>query len=106
MSKAGACYRTASGAPIPNLGEQDVHFLTNEGYVAEIPFQLADIERPLIAVSALAKAGNVVELGNDGGTIKHSSTGRVTNIERRGGTYVLRMWVPADAAPFQMQGSR
>ena len=58
MSRAGACYRTISGAPIPNVGELDVQFLTNAGYPAEIPFQLADIERPLIAVSALAKAGN------------------------------------------------
>ena len=107
MSKAGACYRTASGAPIPNLGEQDVQFLTNEGYVGEIPFQLADIERPLIAVSALAKAGNAVELNHDGGKITHQVTGKVTSIERRGGTYVLRMWMPADAAaPFQGQGAR
>ena len=39
MSRAEACYRTASGAPIPNVGELDVQFLTNEGYPAEIPFQ-------------------------------------------------------------------
>ena len=67
------------------MGEQNVQFLTNEGYVGEIPFQLADIERPLIAVSALAKAGNMVELGADGGRIVHRDSGRVTNVERRGG---------------------
>ena len=108
MSKAGACYRTASGAPVANLGEPDVKFLTNEGYVGEIPFQLADIERPLIAVSSLAKAGNAVELTQDGGSITHQATGRVTGIERRGGTYALRMWVPADStsSPFTRQGTR
>ena len=109
MSRAGACYRTASGAPVPNLGEQDVQFLTNEGYAGEIPFQLADIERPLIAVSSLAKAGNVVELNQDGGTITNQATGKVTGIERRGGTYVLRMWVPTaqcPSTPFQRQGAR
>ena len=107
MSRAGACYRTASGAPVPNLGEQDVQFLTNEGYSAEIPFQLADIERPLIAVSALAKAGNTVELTEDGGTITHRATGKVTGIQRRGGTYVLRMWVPVDdvQGPFPRPGT-
>ena len=107
MSRAGACYRTASGAPVPNLGEMDVTFLTNEGLAGEIPFQLADIERPLIAVSALAKAGNTVELHDKGGRIIHHS-GRTTHLERRGGTYVLRMWVAADGAvaPSQRQGAR
>ena len=107
MSRAGACYRTASGATLPNLGELDVQFFTHEGHAAEILFQLADIERPLIAVSSLAKAGNVVELREDGGNISHHS-GKVTELERRGGTYVLRMWVPADepVAPFHRQGTR
>ena len=103
MSRAGACYRTASGAPVPNLGELDVQFLTNEGYVGAIPFQLADIERPLIAVSALAKAGNIVELYENGGRIVHHS-GKTTNLERRGGTYILRMWVADEAFP--RQGAR
>ena len=111
MSKAGACYRTASGAPIPNLGEQDVCFLTKEGFAGEIPFQLADIERPLIAVSALAKAGNMIELGEGGGKIIHRNTGKVTDVERRGGTYILRMWVAVDGqpradGPFPRQGAR
>ena len=102
-SKAGACYRTASGAPVPNLGEMDVQFLTNEGFAGEIPFQLADIERPLIAVSALAKAGNTVELYEHGGRIIHH-TGKSTNLERRGGTYILRMWVADEGFP--RQGAR
>ena len=106
MSRAGASYRTASGAVIPNLGEQDVRFITIEVYVGEMPFQLADIERPLVAVSALAKAGNAVELNHDGGKITHQATGKVTSTERRGGTYILRMWVQADAASFQRQGAR
>ena len=102
MSRAGGSYRTASGAPVPNLGELDGKFLTNEGYASEIPFQLADIERPLIAVSALTKAGNTVELYETGGRIIHRS-GKMTNIERRGGTYILRMWVAED---FPRQGAR
>ena len=31
MRRAGAFYRTASGAPVPNLGELGVQFHTNEG---------------------------------------------------------------------------
>ena len=82
MSRAGACYRTASGAPIPNVGELDVQFLTNEVYPAEILFQLADIERPLIAVSDLAKAGNSVEFNEkrrqDHASLRQSDWPRTT----------------------------
>ena len=89
------------------MGELDVQRFTHEGDAAEVLFQLADIERPLIAVSSLAKAGNVVELHEEGGNITHHS-GKVTKLERRGGTYVLRMWVPAEepAAPVHRQGTR
>ena len=51
-SRAGAYYRTARGAPAPRLGKLDVQFLATEGYLAEIPLHLADMERPLIAVTA------------------------------------------------------
>ena len=108
MSRAGACYLTANGVPIPNLGELDVQSLTSEAYPAEVPFQLADIERPLIAVSALANAGHLVEFIERGGKITHQS-GTVTGLERRGGTYILRMWVPIETvtpALFHRHGSR
>ena len=66
-----------------------------------MPFQLADIERPLVAVSALAKAGNSVDLYHDEWKIEHQATGKVTSIERRSGTHILRMWVPTDSASFK-----
>ena len=108
MSRAGACYRTANGVPIPNLGELDVQSLTSEAYPAEVPFQLADIERILIAVSALANAGRLVEFIERGFKITHQSR-TVTGLERRGGTYILRMWVPIETvtpALFHRHGSR
>ena len=104
MRGAGASYRTASRAAISNLGEPDVRFITNEGDVGEMPFQLADIERPFVAVSALAKAGNAVDLNHDGWKITHQTTGKVTSSERRSGTCILRMWVPADS--FNGRGQR
>ena len=88
--------RAANGPRIPNRGEQDVRFETEEGIRAVIPFQLADVERPLLAVSALTAAGNTVTLGDRGGVIRRSD-GQETRVQRRGGTYVLRMWVPLPA---------
>lgn len=113
MSLAGQKYRAANGSRIPNRGEQEVRFETEEGVRAVIPFQLADVERPLLAVSSLTAAGNTVILGDRGGVIRRSD-GQETRVLRRGGTYVLRMWVPmpdgrpgeAMPAPFRWQGRR
>ena len=55
--------------------------------------QVADVERPLIAVSHLSEAGNVVTLGKEGGTIVNAKTGRKIHLQRKGNLYVLRMWV-------------
>ena len=55
----------------------------------------ADVESPLVAASALAAAGNRVLLSADSGEIVHTSTGRNTQLLRRGGTYILRMWIPS-----------
>ena len=56
-------------------------------------FQLADVQRPLIAVSHITRAGNKVELLEDGGVITNRKTGKTIKIQREGGVYVLNMWV-------------
>ena len=62
--------------------------------------QIADVERPLIAVSHVTRAGNKVELGSDGGVITNIKTGRTIKLIRKGGVYVVRMWVvPGDGPP-------
>ena len=52
----------------------------------------------LIAVTHLAACGNKVILGKDGGVIENAVTGRKTKIFRKGGVYVMRMWVPASTS--------
>ena len=51
MSKAGGSYRVANGHRVPNIGQQAVHFETDERQAAGIIFQTAEIERPLISAS-------------------------------------------------------
>ena len=58
-------------------------------------WQVAEIERPLISVSHLSASGHNVVLGKDKGEVVHIATGRKVQIHRKGGVYVLRMWVPA-----------
>ena len=100
MSRAGRCYRAANGTRIKNLGEMAVNFLSPEGHRCSLPVQVAEVEKPLVAVSQLAAAGNVVELGSDGGCITNKRTGMKLNLTRRDGVYVLPMKVPAAASGF------
>jgi hypothetical protein len=106
-SRAGRGYRAANGTGIKNLGQVNVPFATAEGYRCKVPFQVAEVEQPLLSVAHLAAAGNVVELGHTAGSIKNTSTGRSIALERRGGVYILKMFIPDAAAtlPFRRQGA-
>ena len=84
MSRAGGRYRAANGTRIRNLGQQLVHFSVAEGHKCGMPFQVAEVERPLISVAQLAAAGNTVELGVDGGRIVNRTTGRSIALLRKG----------------------
>ena len=96
MSRAGKKYRAANGTRIPNLGQLNVAFKTEEGRACGMPFQVAAVERPLIAASQLARAGNRVILEDDGGRIVNKKTGKTISLLRRGGVYIMRMRVATD----------
>ena len=98
MSKAGGSYRVANGQRVPNIGQQFINFQTDEGLSAGMMFQTAEIERPLISASQLAASGNNVVFSKTGGTIVHEQSGKRTLLHKRGGIYVLRMWIPTDPA--------
>jgi hypothetical protein len=94
MSKAGRKYRGPDGTQIPNQGQQDVQFISDEGHKCGMTWQIANVERPLIAVSHLSAAGNEVTFSKTGGKIVNITSGKVINFQRKGGVYILRMWVP------------
>ena len=106
-SRAGRGYRAANGTGIKNLGQVDVPFCTAEGHKCQIPFQVAEVEKPLLSVTHLTAAGNRVELGHTDGRVVNLKTGRSIALERRNGTYIMKMLI-ADAvapAPFRRQGA-
>ena len=76
MSKTGGKYNAANGIRSPNLGQQKVRFHNDEGQVCGMGFQVADVERPLIAASQLAAAGHRVTFKAQGGEIEHIKSGR------------------------------
>ena len=82
-------------------------FATAEGDRCSIPFQVAEVEQPLLSVAHLTQAGNRVELGSTDGRIVSLTSGRSIALERRGGVYILKMYI-ADGvapAPFRRQGA-
>ena len=94
MSKAGRKYRAANGAPIDNIGQIMALFQDARGRECGMPFQVAAVERPLISVTQLADAGHEVFFGKQGGTIRHTASGRTIPLKREKGVYVLEMKVP------------
>ena len=50
-SKRGLHYVSATDHRIPNVGEIDLEFKTEEGYDESITFQVADVNKPLMSIS-------------------------------------------------------
>ena len=67
-------------------------------------FQVADVERPLISASQLAAAGIRVTFKAQGGEIEHIKIGRKIMLVSKGGIYVLRMRIAANAPDFPGPG--
>ena len=97
-SRGGVHYLAANGGRIPNQGEMVLDFLTRERHRGHIAFQVADVKRPLLAVSTLARSGNEVTFTDNGGAITHTKTGHKTTCVEKDGVYVLEILVaPATA---------
>ena len=59
-SKSGVNYASATGQPIPNLGEQRLPLCTSEGSVRSMIFQAAPVSRALGSVKRMNETGHVV----------------------------------------------
>ena len=98
---------TANGDPIPNLGEQVLNVVTEDGKEGHIKYQACDVSRPLNSVSEICDAGGgqVVVFTQWGGEIYNPTTGRRVPFEREDGIYTLSMWVaPGKPSGFTRPG--
>ena len=98
-------YTVADGGKVPNLGETEVHILTRERARGSIVFQVADIQKPILAVSALTKQGNAVSFTETGGTIRHLRTGRTMHFRKVRGVYVLKVLAAPPSPEKQKEGA-
>ena len=68
---------------------------------------MAEVGRRLRGVAKRTWGGNRVEVGHKGGRVVNLATGRAIALERRGGVYILKMYLADGVAParFRRQGA-
>ena len=80
-------------AKVLDLGEQLLTATTEDGEATEVLFQVADVSRPLVSVSAICDMGNRVMFRKAGGVVRNVATGKETPVYRKNGIYVLTIWL-------------
>ena len=73
------------------MGEKTLNVVTEEGRNKKMTLQIADINKPLLAVGDLCDQDCLVIFGKRGGFIQNSK-GELTKINREIGIYMLSTW--------------
>ena len=97
FSKSGVEYEVANGESIPNLGERRCEVMTVGSLVPKsIVFQIVDVHKPLLSITACSDMGYDCYLGKEGGSLRDRITGETIPLDRQGSLYTLKMWVRQD----------
>ena len=97
-SKRGRVFSTATKEELPNLGEREVHFSTEEGNEGNVAFQMCKgIAMPILSVRKLAKTNEIRFLDKENGQIISKATGLVTNFISMYGVYFVKLKVKRSA---------
>ena len=67
--------------------------MTKNGEECEVLFQIADVSKPLVSVSAICERGNRVIFGRSGGVVQNLRSGSQIPFYRENGIYILSMWL-------------
>ena len=93
-SRNGMCYASATGQPIPNLGEQCLPLITQVGTLRGMTFQAAPVSKALGSVKRMCSSGHRVVFDEDGSYIVNKATGELNWLREQNGNYMLDVWVP------------
>jgi hypothetical protein len=103
-SRSGLNYASATGDPIPNLGEQKLPLLTQEGSLRAMTFQAAPVDRPLGSVKRMCTSGHTVVFDEEGSYVLNKLTGEVNWMREENGNYIMDLWImPNKDQSFQRQ---
>ena len=68
------------------------------GVAKRITFQVADVHKPLLSITACADMGFDCFLGKDGGSLRNRESGEVIPLDRKDTLYTMKMWIRQDPA--------
>ena len=89
----GVQYEVANGVQTPNLVERKFVGVTEEGVERKLTAQACDVNKTLMSVSKIAKAGNKVVFDEEGSYIEDKQTNERIWMQRIGGMYSIKLWV-------------
>ena len=96
-SKMGENFQSATGEPIPNLGNIKLPLYLREGMVKGMTMKAAPVAKPLGSVKRICSAGHRVVFDDAGSYIISKLTGEVNWLREEDGNYMLDAWVPPPA---------
>jgi len=104
-SKAGVKYATANGETVENEGEKTMVMCSIEGVNREITAQVTDINKPLLSVSKMCKAGYTTVFAPEGSYIVDGYTGEVMNLQEINGLFMLKGWIKSTSGFHRFGGN-
>ena len=93
-SRSNKNYISATGEPIPNLGEQRLPLLTQEGSLRSMRFQACPVAKALGSVKRMCSSGHRVVFDDDGSFMLNKMTGELNWFREEDGNYMLDTWIP------------
>ena len=99
-SRSGLNYASATGDPIPNLGEQRLPHMTQEGTMRAMTFQAAPVDRPLGSVKRMCSTGHTVVFDDEGSYVFNNLAGEIDWLREENNNYMMDMWI----APITQSG--
>ena len=98
-SKKGENFYSATGEPIPNLGDIKLPMIMREGTSRGMLMKAAPVSKPLASVKKICQAGHAVIFDEEGSFIINKTTGEMNWMREDDGNYMLDAWVPPPESP-------
>ena len=104
MSSKGQGYTAADHVRIANKGQQVLNIITNEGRQGKTCCQIGDVNWPLLSVSQIADAGNIVMMDSYGGWVYNLHDESWAKVRRQNDVYEMDLWLTSDEANGKVPG--
>ena len=87
-------FLSATGEPIPNLGDLQLPLYMREGTVRGMVMKASLVTKPSGSVHKICQAGHTVVFDDEGSFIMNKNTGEVIWLREEDGNYMLDAWIP------------